>query len=191
MHTTPEFVRQRRQIGETVRALLTVEQRLDALQAELERAQKQHSPASASHSPESPLDFDNEGHDATYWQRRLAVVRDRLRQAQAQRRDILTRLAAAAGSGERAAAGQARVILEQAEVLSQVEQEIDAAEAALETVQQEALRAGAPAAVAAISLSHCSYTHLGIDRRQGIINTVRDEARSLLELFFPEGRITG
>ena len=145
IHATPEFVRQRRQIAEAGRALLSVEQRLDALQAELERAQQQSQAQQASPPAQSTIGIDNEGHDATYWQRRLAVARDRLRQAQAQRRDILTRLATAAGSGERAAAGQARLILQQADTLHQVEQDIDAAETALQTLQQEALRAGAPA----------------------------------------------
>lgn len=146
IHATPEFVRQRRQIGEVGRALLTVEQRLDALQAELERAQQQAQAQQAPATARSTIGIDNTGHDATYWQRRLSVARDRLRQAQAQRRDILTRLATATGSGERVAAGQARLILERAEALYQAAQEIDAAETALQTLQQEALRAGAPAA---------------------------------------------
>jgi hypothetical protein len=37
-------------------------------------------------------------------------------------------------------------MLQQAQALKQVEQEIDAAEAALQAVQQEALQAGAPQA---------------------------------------------
>ena len=53
----PEFVRQRRQIAEAGRALLSVEQRLDALQAELEQVQQQ-----AQAQPASPPAQSNIGH---------------------------------------------------------------------------------------------------------------------------------
>lgn len=141
VHTTPEFVRQRRQIAETGRALLTVEQRLDALYAALEQAQKQAQPPTVQSAPA----VDDEGHNATYWQRRLTPLRDRLRQARAQRQESLRDLAAALGGGAGAAARRGDVILRQAHTLYQAEQEIDAAETALQALRQEALRAGAPA----------------------------------------------
>ena len=67
-------------------------------------------------------------------------------QAQAQRRDLLRQLAAAAGEDPRAAARQARTILQLVQALQQAEQDIDATETGLQTVKQEALKAGAPAA---------------------------------------------
>src|SRR5262245_57753884 len=80
VHATPEFVRQRRQIAETGQALLLVEQKIDALAAALERAQKQWQAQQTPPTP-NPTGFDQAGHDATYWQGRLSAIRDRLRQA--------------------------------------------------------------------------------------------------------------
>jgi len=145
IHAMPEFVRQRRQIAEAGRALLTAEQQIDTLSAALEQAQQQLQ-AQQPPAAQSPTGFDKEGHDATYWQRRLGAVRDRMSQAQAQRRDLLSQLAAAAGEEQRAAERQGRALLQLAQALQQAEQDIDAAEAALQAVKQEALVAGAPAA---------------------------------------------
>ena len=69
----PEFVRQRRQIAEAGRALLSVEQRLDALQAELERVQQQAQAQPASPPAQSDVVLDRAGNDATYWQQRMAA----------------------------------------------------------------------------------------------------------------------
>ena len=145
IHATPEFVRQRRQIAEAGRALLTAEQQIDTLSAALEQAQQQLQAQQPPAAP-SPTGFDTEGHDATYWQRRLGAVRDRMSQAQAQRRDLLSQLAAAAGEEQRAAERQGRALLQLAQALQQAEQDIDAAATALQAVKQEALVAGAPAA---------------------------------------------
>jgi len=103
--------------------------------------QAQQTPAT-----QSTTDFDNQGHDATYWQQRLTGIRDRLSQAQAQRRELLSQLATAAGGELGAAARQGRALLQLAPALQQAEQDIDVAEADLQTVKQEALGAGAPTA---------------------------------------------
>ena len=146
VHATPVFVRQRRQIAELGYALLTVEQQLDTLQAALEQAQQQLQALRASPPEQSDVVLDRAGNDATYWQQRMAVARDRVQQVQTQRRDFLTQLAAVAGAEQGIMGRQGHEILQQAQALQQVEQEIDAAEAALQAVQQEALQAGAPRA---------------------------------------------
>jgi len=145
VHATPEFVRQRRQIAEAGRTLLTVEQHIDTLSAALERAQQQLQTQQAP-AAQSTTRFDKDGHDATYWQGRLRAIRDRMSQAQAQRHDLLSQLAAAASEDLRATERQGRSILQLAQALQQAEQNIDAAETALYAVRQEALVAGAPAA---------------------------------------------
>jgi Domain of unknown function (DUF4124) len=146
VHANPLFVRQRRQIAELGYALLTVEQQLDALQAALEQAQQQLQSLHAPPPEPSDVVLDRAGNDATYWQRRVTAARERLEQAQMQRRDLLTQLAAITDGDERIMGRQGHSLLQQAQVLQQVEQEIDAAEAAMQAVQQEALQAGAPRA---------------------------------------------
>jgi hypothetical protein len=146
VHATPEFVRQRRQIAELGRALLTVEQQLDTLYAELEQAQKQLQEQQDSPAERPEVVLDKEGHDATYWHRRVTVARERMQQAQAQRREILTQFSTAAGGELRTAERQGRGILQQAQALQQIEQEIDAAETAIQAMRQEARQAGAPEA---------------------------------------------
>ena len=142
VHANPLFVRQRRQIAELGYALLTVEQQLDALEQALQQLQARHTPP----PEQSDVVLDRAGNDATYWQQRVTAARERLQQAQMQRRDLLTQLAAVAGGDERIMGRQGHEMLQQAQALQQVEQEIDAAEAALQAVQQEALQAGAPRA---------------------------------------------
>lgn len=144
VHVTPEFVRQRRQIAELGRALVTVEQQLDTFSAELERAQKQLQEQQAPPTKRPDVFFDKEGHDATYWQQRITLVRERLRQAHTQRREILTQLATTTGGEQRTAERQGRDLLQQAQALQQIEQEIDASETAIQAMRQAALRAGAP-----------------------------------------------
>jgi hypothetical protein len=146
VHANPLFVRQRRQIAELGYALLTVEQQLDTLQAALEQAQQQLQARHAPPPAQSDVVLDQVGHDATYWQRRMTAARERLQQAQTQRRDLLTQLAAAADGEQGIIGRQGYEMLQQAQALQQVEQEIDAAEAVLQAVQQEALQAGAPRA---------------------------------------------
>ena len=145
VQTMPVFVRQRRQIAEAGRALLTVEQQIDTLSAVLEQAQQQLQ-AQQTPTAQSTTGFDKEGHDETYWQRRLRVVRDRMSQAQAQRRELLSQLAAAAGEDQRAAERQGRALLQLAQALQQAEQDIDAAATSLQALKQEALGVGAPTA---------------------------------------------
>src|SRR5712691_14458 len=146
VRATPEFVRQRREIAELGRALVLVEQQLDTLQAALEQAQQRLQAQQAPPPEQRDVILDQTGNDATYWQRRMAAARDRVQQAHMQRRDILTPLTAGAGGEERIMGRQGHNVLQQAQALQQVEQEIDAAEAALQAVQQEALQAGAPRA---------------------------------------------
>ena len=74
------------------------------------------------------------------------AIRERLQEAQVQRRDILTQLTAATDGGQGIIGRQGFEILQQAQALKQTEQEIDAAEAALQAMQQEAIQAGAPLA---------------------------------------------
>ena len=146
VHANPLFVRQRRQIAELGYALLAVEQQFDTLQAALEQAQQQ---LQALHPPppeQSGIVLDQAGNDATYWQQRMTEARERLRQAQTLRRDLLTQLAAVAGAEQGIVGRQGYEMLQQAQALQQVEQEIEVAEAALQAVQQEALQAGAPRA---------------------------------------------
>jgi len=145
VHASPVFVRQRRQMAELGRALLTVEQQIDTLQAALEQAQQR---LQDRHAPPTRSDviLDRAGNDSTYWQRRMATARERLQQAQAQRRDLLSQLVAVADGEQRLVGRQGYEVLQQAQALQQVEQEIDAARAALQAVQQEALQAGAPRA---------------------------------------------
>lgn len=145
IHATPEFVRQRRHIAAAGHALLLVEQKLDTLSAALQQAQKQ---LQAQQTPpvQSPTGIDKQGRDATYWQQHLRAMHDRMSQAQAQRRDLLSQLAAAAGENPRAGVRQGRTILQLVQALQQAEQDIDATETALQAARQEALRAGAPAA---------------------------------------------
>ena len=146
MSANPLLVRQRRQIAELAQALLTVEQRLDTLQAALEQAQQQRQARHAPPPEQSGVILDKAGNDATYWQQRVTAARERLRQAQTWRRDILTQLGAIAGGEQRPMGRQWYDVLQQAQALQQAEQEIDATEAALQAVQQEALQAGAPLA---------------------------------------------
>ena len=142
VHATPEFVRQRRQIAELGHALLTVEQRLDTLEQALQQLQAQEAPP-----PEpSEIILDQAGNDATYWQQRMAVARERQQQAHMQRRDLLSQLAAVADGESHLMGRQGHTILQLAQALQQTEQEIDIAETALQAVQQEALQVGAPRA---------------------------------------------
>jgi hypothetical protein len=146
VYANPLFVRQRRQIAELGYALLTVEQQLDTLQAALEQAQQHQQTLLAPPPEQSGMVLDQAGNDATYWQQRVTAARERLQQAQMQRRDFLSQLAAAAGAEQGIMGRQGYEMLQQAQALQQVENEIDAAEAALQAMQQEAQQAGAPLA---------------------------------------------
>jgi len=146
VHANPLFVRQRQEIAELGYALLNVEQQLDVLQAALEQAQQQLQVLHAPPLEQSTVVLDRAGNDATYWQQRATAARERLQQAQRQRRDLLTQFTAAAGAEQGIMGRQGYEMLQQAQALQQIELEIDAAEAALQAVQQEALQVGAPRA---------------------------------------------
>jgi hypothetical protein len=146
VHANPLFVRQRRQIAELGYALLNVEQQLDTLQAALEQAQQQLQALQAPPPEQSDVVLDRAGNDATYWQQRMTAARERLQQAQMQRRDLLAQLAAISDGEQGIMGRQGYEMLQQAQALQQTEQEIDAAEAALQAMQQEAFQAGAPRA---------------------------------------------
>jgi DNA repair exonuclease SbcCD ATPase subunit len=142
VRATPEFVRQRRQLAELRQALLTVEQQLDTLEQALQQLQARD----ALPPEQSQVVLDKAGNDAIYWQRRMAAARERVQQAHRQRRDLLTQLTAEGDGEQRLMGREGYSVLQQAQALQQVEQEIDAAEATLQAVQQEALQAGAPQA---------------------------------------------
>ena len=146
VYANPLFVRQRRQIAELGYALLTVEQQLYTLQAALEQAQQHQQALHAPPPEQSGIVLDQAGNDATYWQQRMSAARERLQQAQMQRRDLLTQLAAVADGEQGIIGRQGYEMLQQAHALQQTEQEIDAAEAALQAMQQEAVQVGAPRA---------------------------------------------
>ena len=146
VYANPLFVRQRRQIAELGYALLTVEQQLDTLQAALEQAQQHQQALHAPPPEQSGIVLDQTGNDATYWQRRMTAARERLQQAQMQRRGLLTQLTAVADGEQGVIGRQGYEMLQQAHALQQTEQEIDAAEAALQAMQQEAVQVGAPRA---------------------------------------------
>ena len=142
VQATPPFVRQRRQIGELGYALLRVEQQIDTLEQDMQQLQ-----ARSTLPPEpSTVAFDRVGNSAMYWQERMAVARERVQQAQTERRDFLSQLGAIANAEQRVMGRQGHEILQLAQSLQEVEQVIDASEAALQAVQQEALQAGAPRA---------------------------------------------
>ncbi|MGE3540802.1 MAG: DUF4124 domain-containing protein [Candidatus Tectimicrobiota bacterium] len=146
VHTTPEFVRHRRQIGELGRALVAVEQRLDTLEAEHERLQS----ALATQAPSLAVQrtqqegFDAAGRNAAYWHRRAQPIRTQLDEAQSQRRDLLAQLTAITTDDNRPAERQGRNLLMLAEQLQQVETSIDRLEQAWQTLRQEATRAAIP-----------------------------------------------
>ena len=59
----------------------------------------------------------------------MTVARDRVQQAQTQRRDLLTQLAAVAGGEQRTMGRQGHDVLQLAQALQEIEQEVDAAKA--------------------------------------------------------------
>jgi len=119
-----------------------VEQQIDTLEQEMQQLQARSIPPPAP----SDVSFDRVGHDAIYWQERMATAREQVQQAQTLRRDFLSRLGAIANAEQRVMGRQGHEVLQLAQSLREVEQVIDAAEAALQAVQQEALQAGAPRA---------------------------------------------
>ena len=147
VHTTPEFVRQRRQITELRRGLFAVERQIDTLQAAVVEAQRQRqtTPDSAALQSASVV-IDHNGHDEAYWQRRVAGARERLQQAQAQRRTLLDQRAPQTDGETRDAERLGREFLQQVATLEQLASTIEAAEGELRGLHNAARDAGAPAA---------------------------------------------
>jgi hypothetical protein len=141
--------RERRHVDDMGRALANVEQQLDALYAELQDIVLQQSGAApgtvaTTPSPPSEVFLDNQGNDRTYWQRRVATLRERLQHARQQRQSILQQLAPEL-SEERSAFGRrGREVLELVTTLEQLNQDIHQTEIALQALRREATSAGAP-----------------------------------------------
>lgn len=138
IQTNPLLVRQRRQIGVLTRALVEVEQRIDALTATAQRVPDAPATSAAKR--------DQEGHDVTYWQQRVAAPRQRLRQAQSQRQATLRQLMDLIEDTQRGPERQGREVLQYVDALIQAEAEIDAADKAIAAVTEDALRVNAPLA---------------------------------------------
>jgi hypothetical protein len=145
----PAFGRERRRVDDMGRALATVEQRLDALYAELQDLTLQQSAAAPgaaapTSSPPREVFLDNQGNDRTYWQRRVVALRERLQHARQQRQSVLQQLTPEL-SEERSAFGRrGREVLQLVSTLEQLNQDIHQDELALQTLRREAVSAGAP-----------------------------------------------
>jgi hypothetical protein len=145
----PAFGRERRRVDDMGRALATVEQQLDALYAELQDIVLQQSAAApgaaaTTPAPSREVFLDNQGHDRTYWQRRVVALRERLQHARQQRQSVLQQLTPEL-SEERSAFGRrGREVLQLVTTLEQLNQDIHQDEIALQTLRREATNAGAP-----------------------------------------------
>jgi hypothetical protein len=148
----PIFGRRQRRVADWGRSLAATERQLDALQAELQQVQTQlqeiepaqHPAPSGQRLPQEVV-LDQQGHSRAYWQRRLDPVRSRLHQAQQQRASILEQLAPETQGEQQASGLRGKEVLRLTRALEQIEQERRDAEAALQALRQEAVRAGAPA----------------------------------------------
>lgn len=145
VHVTPEFIRQRRTIADTGRSLAALEQRITELSTALAAKRRQAAPPTTPTASQTVI-VDRDGHDATYWRRVVGTARERLQQAHTQRQTLLERLGTATESEGRAAQRRGREVLQHARTLEQLTTEINAAQAALDLLYEEARQAGAPAA---------------------------------------------
>jgi hypothetical protein len=149
--TNPAFGQKRRQVETAGRSLAAIEQQLDALYAELLQVQttlqerESGEPSAETQSPRA-TGVDRQGHDRAYWQQRLEALRTRLQQAREERQAILEQLAPETGDTRQAFGRRGREVLELVQRLEQADQDMRQAEAALQALQQDATRAGAPAA---------------------------------------------
>jgi hypothetical protein len=141
--------REPRRLGQWTRALVAVERQLDALYARLRslqaELQTQQPPTPPAARQQAQSAFDNQGHDASYWQQRGQEVRDRIQTARLQRQAILEQLLPESGDMRRTTGIGGREMLTQIQTLQQIDQTMQEAEDALQTLRQEADRAGAPA----------------------------------------------
>jgi hypothetical protein len=145
----PAFGRERRHVDDMGRALAAVEQRLDALYAELQDIVLQQSATApdavtTSPSPRSEVLLDNQGHDRTYWQQRVVALQERLQHARQQRQSILQQLAPELSEDRSAFGRRGREVLQLVTALEQLNQEIHQDETALQALRREGTRAGAP-----------------------------------------------
>jgi hypothetical protein len=151
VRASPAFGQQRRQIDELGRSLAAVERRLDTLYAARQQVQTKLQgsepsaarPAPAGQGPQGAVVLDKQGHDRAYWRQRLEPLQAQLRQAQEQRQALLAQLAP---EDERRSFGRRGVeVLRHTQALERIEQTIRTTETALQALQQDATRAGAPA----------------------------------------------
>lgn len=141
----------RRYVVEWGRSLAEVERQLDASREELQQVQSKLQaleqtppPGAAAASQAQDVLFDKQGHTRAYWQRRSAPLHNRIQRARAQRQGILAQLSA--DSQTAVGRGRGTEVLQLTHELQQVNQELDSATTTLQNLEQEAARAGAPAA---------------------------------------------
>lgn len=150
IRTNPAFGRQRRQVADLGRALATVERQIDSLQAALQQAQATLAAAPASQGPATVASRPAGERQsptletASVWQQRFQTARGRVRQAQEQRQSVLTRLSGDDQRPREAFGRRGREVIQQTQELQHLEQEIHTAEAALQSLEAEAERAGVP-----------------------------------------------
>jgi hypothetical protein len=150
----PAFGRRRRRSAVWGGALVSAQQQLDSLYAELQRVQAQfqeleNAPQSTPHAVRTPGEvfFDNQGRTAKYWRSRLQSLRARFNSAQEQRQALLEELTFKTQTQhKRRAFGRlGRQIVYRSRALREVDQEIRETEAALNALREEAARAETPA----------------------------------------------
>jgi hypothetical protein len=148
----PAFGRRRRRSAVWGNDVVSAQQQLDSLYADLQRVQAQLQELEQAQTPTPPaartpeeVFIDNQGHTATYWQRRLQNLRTRLHSAQEQRQAILEELAfkTQTQKDRRTFGRLGRQIVYQSRALRGVEQDIRETEAALHALRHEAARAEA------------------------------------------------
>jgi DNA repair exonuclease SbcCD ATPase subunit len=146
----PAFGQQRRRVAELGRALAAVERQLDALHAELQRAQE--AVAAAQESPEGEpktllpgaTSYPDAAEMASGWQQRFRTAQDRLQQAQERRQVVLAELSGETEHQRESFGRRGLEVLEQAKELQRLTQEIRSTQAELRSLNAEAARAGLP-----------------------------------------------
>ena len=144
----PAFGSKRRQVADLGQELAAVERQIDSLQAALQQAQAAAAPASQNPATgASRPDGERQNptlETASVWQQRFQTARERVRQAQEQRQDVLTRLSGDDQGPREAFGRRGREVIQQTQELQRLEQEIGTAEAALQSLEAAAERAGVP-----------------------------------------------
>lgn len=144
----PAFGRERRRVAAAGQALAEVEMRLDTLYAALQEKQTASSghAAETARVPSSGQVLEAQGHDQAYWRQRAAALRTEWQQARERRQTILSELAKPLPEEQGAFGRRGREVLQLVETLEHATQTMRQAEEALQALQQEAHRAGVPAA---------------------------------------------